>query len=230
MRIDLEILRESVVTYIHQPEAREELATNANSMLANIFALLCFSVIGLFLICTIVLARFGWELASESVLAIVKGSAFEDPIKTVQKKIEESYICIASPVMIGPEGFGLLLFSESKQAAQQPQYLAKKAKSFLQFYSGERSTDRDDGMQLIELLSDDTFVPNRRRMVPDAHSDGQRLVLLDCEIKPEYVAQDDSGRQLVLCAYIDITHGESNRPQGRVIYLPWKLANPAIKN
>ena len=228
MQIDLEQLRKNVTRYIHDPNARQQLAEEENSVLFNTVATICFVPLGLLLMCTIVFAKIGWALVSAATKSIVTGEVFEDPVKALQDRVDEFQIHIASPVMVGPQGFGLLLFSESPESAARPTLIANKARLLFDYYSGKIAPLNADDQKLVDLLQDDQYVPDRRRLIPGFHADGQKLVLLDTEVKSQHIASLSPGQQIMLCAIVPSSvEKDETRETGNLIYLPWQLASEA---
>ena len=194
MEINLKKLEENVFKYLTGPQVRVDLAESESLIIK--FAIFCLVfVVSVLMILSIIGAKKGLS----NLMKLFSGELL-DPTAEYQKNAASYRPFIASPVIVGPQGFGLVLFSNSKLAAARPNLLAKKAKFMGQLYKAKIQPTTSDEKWLFQMLRDDIYQPERIRQLPEGCSDGEELFMMDMEIHKEKISYSHEGLLYLLCA------------------------------
>lgn len=215
MTINRPLLRRHVVEFLRSDEGLPIFDEIEISPLMRLFATVLALVITLIAILSIVGARDGLR----ALWGILKGETLRDPNAHLRDSPEELRPMIARGIIMGSHGHAIVLGTFDEAVESDREYLAAKTVELGNLYEKGCRSPRDK--EIVKLLKDDVYRHNRRRRVPDTHSEGRLLWLFDVQLKKEDGYFDGSDDVLIACV---VTPGE----EGIIQQIPWHVVKYAV--
>ncbi|MCG8583976.1 MAG: hypothetical protein MI757_04605 [Pirellulales bacterium] len=229
MKLEYARLRRDVSAYLQSPESADVWKPTGHGVIFNLGLLMVLWTAGLLMMCTIILILPGLKLLRAVLVSLFTLRAFRSTRSVLPKQPERLRPILAASVIVGPSGFGLVLGALSDRTQENLDLLARKASEMADLYlEGDL---KGESAAVVKMLHDDAYNVNRRRLVPDSHSEGHDLLLFDIEIDHEEVyfsSSDDDACGWVLCVVTDESQGI--KPTGKIRQLPWHVAESSIQD
>lgn len=218
MQVSQQTLNRSVQDFLDSSAATELFDEHSSPRWMSLMLTFVMLGVGLLLIASILGAWKGIKL----IQMALQGKAFqgESGEKFARRKSEVrgliGHLIMAGPAM-GHRGERAALILGAFEEVPHD-HLRKLAQFCGRLYSGEIEDPRHD--ELHDLLLDDTYRPDRRRVVPKPYRKGYRLYLFDLRIQRAETREIDDARVTGLLALPG--------SDGAAIQLPWDIVSPAI--
>jgi hypothetical protein len=226
MRVDYQKLRGNVKQFLTSPASEAVWKEFENSVLFNLVVSILVLPIGLLLICTIVLARIGFDIIVGILKSFITLEVFRNQRKKLQNDPDGVVPMLVAGIIIGPDGHGVVLGTFSKEGQSDLAILGRRAIEFGKIYAEGAMADGDE--VIANMLAEDSYIPGRRRLVPASHSDGREMLVFDMEIDTKQAFSAD-GVVWVACVAPrkEIVDGEPVR--GEIVQIPWHVVVSAIR-
>lgn len=156
-----------------------------------------------------------FSLGLKTLQVLFTPGAFTHPGNKLAAHPELLQPIVLAGIIKGPSGHALALGSFDPATQSDFELLADKARELGQLYS-QGSTDPRDA-EMVTLLKDDVYRPDRRRKVPARHAAGRDLTLFDVEIGSNWQHGEAYGGVFYLFAAARDEDG------GGIVQLPWNL-------
>lgn len=215
MTINRPLLQRHVVQFLKSDEAEPIFGEIETSLLMRLIATVIVLVIAVISILSIVGARNGFLALG----ALLKGETLRDPHGGLRNSPDQLRPIIAHGIIMGPHGHAIVLGTFDESIESDREYFAAKSLELGNLYQKGCRSPRDK--EIVKLLKDDIYRPNRRRRVPESHADGRSLWLFDVRLKREDVYFDGSDDTLIACV---VTPGT----EGIIEQIPWHVAKYAV--
>lgn len=228
MELKYDVLQERAGRYVRSPQFAAVCDELENSVLFNVVGTFIVIPIALLLICTIVFARIGFKIMYGTVMSVVTLDVFRDQRKLLQQHPERFTPLIAAGIIVGPRGHGLVLGSLDPETQTDLDLLERKALELARLYTGDQVPRNDADEEVLSILRQDAFTPDRRRRVPETHAEGHELLMFDLKIDEAESFTSHSGSLFLACLVTTEKPFRDGEPRGSIVQIPWKVVAPAV--
>src|SRR5262245_37606567 len=160
MQINRQVLNRRVADFLRSPGAGRVFDEIESSIDVRLIA----AAIGIALAC-IAMATIVWlPRGARALWEILRGGVPRDRWGHLRYEAVELIGLITYGIIIGPQGYGLVLGTFDERVEQETTFLALKARELARLYAD--GVDKLHDEEIARLLHDDAYRPNRRRRVP----------------------------------------------------------------
>jgi hypothetical protein len=150
---------------------------------------------------------------------ILQGCTLHDPWGHLRREPEGLYPLIAYGIIIGPQGYGLVLGTFDEKVEREPEFLASKSCELARLYAKGGGNPHEEA--IVELLQDDAYRRNRRRRLIEPQAERRALYLFDMHIDKDQAHRGPRDSVLVACV---ATPGD----EGVIQQIPWRIVNDSV--
>src|SRR5262249_27427621 len=160
MQINRQLLNRRVADFLRSPGAGRIFDEIESSIAVRLIATAIGLVIAFIAMLTIVWIPRGLQ----ALWGILRGVTLRDTWGHLRHEPDELAGLITYGIIIGPQGYGLVLGTFDERVEQEATFLALKARELARLYADGAEKPHDE--ETVKLLHDDAYRPNRRRRVP----------------------------------------------------------------
>jgi hypothetical protein len=215
MQINRQVLHRRVADFLRSPGAGPVFDEIESSVAVRLIATAIGLVFAFIAMLTIVWIPRGLQ----ALWGILRGCTLRDPWGHLRHEPEGLSPLITYGIIIGPQGYGLVLGTFDERVEQEATFLALKARELARLYADGADKPHDE--EIVNLLQDDAYRPNRRRRVPEPQAERRALYLFDMHIDKEHAQRGPNDCVLVACV---AAPGE----EGIIQQIPWGIVKEAV--
>jgi hypothetical protein len=225
MHVDELRLRQVVLTYLKSEAGRELLRKFGTTWIhALIFSAVAF-VLAIFAIISIIFFVPGIRLMQ----CVFSGEFFRGIGRDFSHRPAELFPLIALGVMIGPDRKAALALGSFRPHGQQDFVrMSKLAQLLFEIYVGSGDGARPEHQAMRALMQADSYVPHRRRRVPEPYAQGMDLLLFDVWLQDEIETCETPLGHVAMSFVADIGKPEDEGLAGEINSIPWSVVAPAV--